>query len=212
MLNIKNNKEGFVMHEYTITNQSRHKILFWMTIIASTISVPITVLLNRLMSFFQLGAIISFSISSLTVFTILYWLFNNYIWKFKKISKLMGLPDISGKWINEGKSHNIVTNKKYNWKSEIIITQKWDKILIVSKNENSSDSKSIVGGMHFVEGKGFDFSYHYLNTPVIGQKNLNRHEGFCVLCFSEDLSCAEGYYFNNVKDRSSYGEMKLKRG
>ena len=124
----------------------------------------------------------------------------------------MNFPNLSGKWKCEAISNNIALNQQFPWQSDITITQSWDKILIISKTTTSkSQSKSVVGGIHFVQGKGYEVSYHYHNVPNVTEPDLKKHEGFCVLCFSEDLKTAEGYYFNNVKERASYGEMKLKR-
>lgn len=201
------------MHEYTVINHPRHKILFYLALISVGISSVFSLIINNFFSFVLQTFIPSFTISSFTLFLILYWWFNNYLWKNRFFSKIMKFPDLSGKWKCEAISNNIVLNQQFPWQSDITITQSWDKILIISKTTTSkSQSKSVVGGINFVEGKGYEVSYHYHNVPNVTEPDLKKHEGFCVLCFSEDLTTAEGYYFNNIKERSSYGEMKLKRG
>lgn len=200
------------MHEYTVINHPRHKILFYLALISVGLSSIISLLLNILSPFVLPTFILSFSISGFTVFLILYWLFNNYFWKTNLFSKAMNFPNLSGKWDCEAISNNITLQQKFPWKSTVTITQYWDKILIISKTTSKSESKSVVGGINYVEGKGYEVSYHYNNNPNVTESELGKHEGFCVLCFSEDLKTAEGYYFNNIKERASYGEMKLRRG
>lgn len=200
------------MHEYTVINHPRHKILFYLALISVGLSSFFSVILNQFIPFVLPTFMLSFSVSSFTVFLILYWLFNNYFWKINLFSNAMKFPNLSGKWACEAISNNIALQQQFPWKSTVTITQSWDKILIISKTTTSkSDSKSVVGGINYVEGKGYEVSYHYHNTPNVTESELKKHEGFCVLCFSEDLKTAEGYYFNNVKERASYGEMKLRK-
>lgn len=201
------------MHEYTVIKHPRHKVLFVLAGLSVFLSSVISLLVNEAAVTFNLPVFIAtFSISGFTLFGFFYWLFNNFLWKTKFFCKMMKFPNLSGKWVCTAISNNIKEKKQYNWGSVITITQCWDKILIVSKTTTSnSESQSVVGGINFVEGKGYEVSYHYNNTPNVTEKKLSKHEGFCVLCFSENLQTAEGYYFNNVKERASYGEMNLRK-
>lgn len=200
------------MHEYTVINHPRHKILFYIALISVVLSSFISLLLNIVIPLLLPTFILSFSISGFTVFLVIYWWFNNYLWKNDLFSNAMKFPDLSGVWYCEAISNNIALQKQFPWTSTVTITQSWDKILIISNTTTSkSNSKSVVGGINYVEGKGYEVSYHYHNTPNVTESELGKHEGFCVLCFSVDLKTAEGYYFNNVKERASYGEMKLRK-
>lgn len=200
------------MHEYTVINHPRHKILFYLALISVGVTSILSLLFNKVIPFILPTFMLSFSVSIFTVFLILYWLFNNCFWKNKFFSKTMKFPNLAGKWDCDAISNNIALQQEFPWKGSITITQSWDKILIILKTTTStSESKSVVGGINYVEGKGYEVSYHYNNTPNIAESELKKHEGFCVLCFSEDLKTAEGYYFNNIKERTSYGVMKLRK-
>lgn len=200
------------MHEYTVIKHPRHKVLFYLAVLSVGLSSIISIILNKAIVFVLPIFIGTFSISSFSFFALLYWLFNNYIWKLEFFGKNLKFPNLSGKWKCCGVSNNIKLKKEFQWESTITITQCWDKILIVQKTTTSnSESQSVVGGINYIEGKGYEVSYHYNNTPNVSEKKLSKHEGFCVLCFSEDLQTAEGYYFNNVKERASYGAMSLRK-
>jgi hypothetical protein len=199
------------MHEYTVVDHPRKNILFILAILSTSISGAISFFINNYLNSIWGG--ISIPISSLTIFGGLYILFNNYLWKLKVFQKVFNFPDLNGEWECKGLSKNITLQKDFDWEGTVTIKQTWDKVLITLKTHNStSKSLSITGGIKYFAGDGYKFSYHYENTPnATTATDLRKHEGFCVLTFGEEGQTAEGYYFNNNKDRQSYGEMYLKR-
>ncbi|MFD1736128.1 hypothetical protein ACFSCX_06075 [Bacillus salitolerans] len=199
------------MHEYTVVNHPRKNILFLLAVISTSLSGFISFFVDHYLNSIWGG--ISIPISSMSIFGLLYLLFNHILWRFKLFQKIFSFPDLNGEWECNGSSMNIDLQKNFDWEGTVIIKQTWDKVLITLKTKNSkSKSLSITGGIKYYAGDGFKLSYHYANTPnATTETDLRKHEGFCVLTFGEDAQTAEGYYFNNTKDRQSYGEMYLKR-
>ncbi|MDR4168127.1 hypothetical protein [Bacillus paranthracis] len=202
------------MHEYTVIDHPKHKILFWVAIssmgLSSLISTRIQPWIQEVLN---APVIATLSISGVTIFYGLYLLLNLVIWKIPLFRTIFHFPSLEGEWECYGISNNTRLNKQFEWYGTITIRQTWDKILITLKTKNStSNSLSTTGGIKYYAGVGYKLSYHYENNPSANSdKDLHKHEGFCILTFNEDEKTAEGCYFNNMKDRQSYGEMKLKR-
>lgn len=199
------------MHEYTVIGHPRQKLIFYIALISILISNFITNYLDKWIGQY-LNITVTFSISGITIFGIIYLIFNNYLWRVKLFEKIFHFPNLEGEWKCIGLSNNINLNQQFNWESTVIVKQTWDKILISLKTQNSSSrSMSVTGGLKYFPGVGYKLTYHYENVPnVATEENLRKHEGFCILTFSEDMKSTDGCYFNNIKDRQSYGEMKLK--
>lgn len=200
------------MHEYTVIGHPRQKLIFYIALISILLSNFITNYVDKWLGrYFNIT--FTFSLSGITIFGVLYLIFNNYLWKLKYFEKIFHFPNIEGQWDCTGLSNNIALNRQFDWEGSITIKQTWDKILISLKTNNSSSrSMSVTGGIKYFPGVGYKLSYHYENNPnAATEEDLRKHEGFCILTFSEDRETADGCYFNNIKDRQSYGEMKLKR-
>lgn len=202
------------MHEYTVIDHPKHKILFGVAVASMGLSSLISNLIQPwIQKAFNAPIVATLSISGLTIFYGLYLLFNLLIWKVPLFRKIFNFPNLDGVWECSALSNNTRLNKQFEWEGTITIKQRWDKILISLKTKNStSNSLSTTGGIKYYAGMGYKLSYHYENNPnANSDKDLGKHEGFCILTFSEDQKTAEGCYFNNMKDRQSYGEMKLNR-
>jgi len=199
------------MHEYTVIGHPREKVIFGITVISLFISNSLSSYLNKWLEQY-LNFTATFSLSAFTVFGLLYLLFNHCIWKVEFFEKLFHFPNLNGEWECDGLSNNIALGEKFDWEGTVIIKQSWDKILISLKTKTStSQSMSVTGGIKYYAGVGYKLSYHYENTPNASSDDLRKHEGFCILTFSEDRKVSDGCYFNNIKDRQSYGEMRLIR-
>lgn len=197
------------MHEYSLVGHPREKIIF----ILAFISISLAPLISKVVqASFQnyFNIVISLTLSSSTIFTLLYILFNKFIWKTSVFRNVYSFPDLNGEWECAGKSLNVELNEEFDWSGIVVIKQSWDKVLITLKTSNStSQSVSIIGGIKHLPGMGYKLSYNYENNPNALAKDLKKHEGFCSLIFNEDLALAQGFYFNNVKERKTYGEMNL---
>jgi len=198
------------LHEYTVVDHPKRTIIFVLVLI----SIVLSHFINHAIAWLRHFNIeFTYTVGSFAVFGFIYLLFNKWIWKWILFGKPFRFPNLSGEWECTGLSTNAKLDKQFNWDGTTTIAQSWDKILISLKIKSaSSASLSLTGGIKYVPGVGYKVSYHYENTPSANADgDMNRHEGFCVLTFSDDLTTADGYYFNHIKERKSYGEMKLKR-
>lgn len=199
------------MHEYTVIGHPREKIILIIAILSFGISNFITYITQEWLKD-HFNIVLSFTISVFTVFTILYLLFNKFLWKLKIFGKLLNFPDLNGEWECKGAGTNLEQQKQNQWEGTVVIKQTWDKMLVSVRTKTStSQSISLIGGIRHYPGVGYQMSYHYENMPSVSIKDLKKHDGFCMLTFNEDKSSARGSYFNNIKDRASYGEMILER-
>lgn len=199
------------MHEYTVIGHPREKIILFIAIISLVLSNWVSILFEQWIPN-HFSFTINFSISVFAVFSIIYLIFNNVIWKLKLFDKILHFPNLNGEWECDGLGHNLIKNQEYPWEGVVVIKQSWDKVLISNRTRTStSNSISLTGGIKYYPGVGYKVSYHYENIPNASEAELKKHEGFCILTFNEECSTAEGCYFNNIKDRPSYGEMILKR-
>lgn len=199
------------MHEYTVIGHPRQKVIFYLAFISILISPLITQFIHFSLQYFNI--VITTSIGSSVIFSILYIIFNKFLWKLSIFKNLLCFPDLNGHWECEGISYKKESNEKFEWQGKVIVKQTWDKLLItVVTNNSTSRSISVIGGIKHYPGSCYKLSYHYENIPNISNAELGKHEGFCVLDYEEDLNSATGYYFNNSKERATYGEMKLKKG
>lgn len=190
------------MHEYSVKNSKKIHIIIGIALLGATI---VTWLLKILAQF---PLIPSFSISSLSVATLLYLLFNKILWKMKLINLFLGCPNLNGKWKVEGKSTK--NSENYDWEGIIEIVQTYDEILISLKTSNSTSKSNSVTGNIEKKGKEFQLSYNYENIPNSNApKEMRRHTGNCTIIFESNLKKAHGNYFNNSRDRQTFGEMNL---
>ncbi|MBH0359275.1 hypothetical protein [Bacillus toyonensis] len=193
------------MHDYIVLESKKKSVIFSLAVFSYILSNAITALLNS-------WGVVGVTITCSLLFAINYFLFNKYIWKFKICKKILCIPDLNGEWKCVGLSNNIDLQQQFDWTAEIKIIQTWDKICISMENGSSSKSKSITAAIKHFEGVGYQLSYNYENKPeVSADSDMRKHDGFCVLTFNEDNKKAEGYYFNNIQDRKSYGQMNLER-
>ena len=199
------------MHEYTYNGHPRDKIIYALAALSITISTFFTEVILPYANT-SLNIKIAFTLSSATVFGILYIVSCNWLWKTKLFSRVFSYPDYSGEWECHGTSLNPTTRETYKWTGTITIKQTWTKILVSMRTESStSHSLSISCGLSHFAGYGHKLAYHYDNVPSPTNPELSRHEGFCILSFQEDQREAEGNYFNNARDRSTFGKMTLRR-
>jgi len=201
------------MHEYTVIGHPREKIIYFIAFISIFLSPILSkLILDSFAHYFNV--IFSLSISGTFIFGCLYYLFSHSFWSFKIFNYFYNFPDLNGEWTCKGLSYKIDNNPvtATNWDGKIIIKQTWDKILIIlTTNNSSSKSLSVISGIKHYPGLGYKLSYHYENTPNISEPELKKHEGFCVLTFNETLERSDGFYFNNIKERKTYGELSLTR-
>ena len=147
----------------------------------------------------------------MTVFGLLYFAFDNWLWKVEHLRRILLVPNLNGRWLVTGKTvKRDGQDTAFDWNGEVEIIQSWSKISIVLRTRQSS-SRSIAASLYRYPGEGYRLIYHYCNDPKVDQPDLKRHSGLCDLMFLYDVNEAEGSYFTD-RDRLTVGTMHLARG
>lgn len=205
------------MHDYSIRNESKKTICYWISAISIIITPLVIDFFERVVSkilkigdlFKQLNSF-GFSISAFLIFTIIWFFFSKLVWKFFAKIKLIRTPNISGNWICIGEGRKYLDSSNVNpWKGIIQIEQEYEKISIkLTTDESKSHSYSLVGDIEIRDKNEIVLSYMYENEPFKTEDGLKQHKGFCRLIFDLSSNSAHGRYYTD-NERSSYGVMKL---
>ena len=147
----------------------------------------------------------------MTVFGILYFTFDKWLWKVPWLRQLLLVPDFTVDWTCQKETHRREGQEsQIEWKATLRIKQSWSKLVVIVTTAQSS-SRSQAASIHHFPGEGFRLIYHYDNTPKADQAQLARHCGVADLMISEDLATATGQYFTD-RDRHTAGTMTLRKG
>lgn len=144
------------------------------------------------------------------IYTVLYWWFETKFWKWKRVAKLLRVPNLSGTWQCQGQTINPDQSLGPQWNGELIVVQSWDRLRIHSRTPQSR-SNSIAAALVHDEADGYRLLYNYKNEPNIDHPELTAHRGAAELLFDEQLNTARGEYFNG-HGRYTFGTMMLTRG
>ncbi len=141
--------------------------------------------------------------SPLASYTLLYAIFDRYLWHFK-VFKFLGVvtfPDLRGRWKGKLKSsYNNETPQTY-----LEITQRFSCIYIHAYFR-ASRSASVVASFTELNGKEYLF-YTYDNEPNSLKKGtMQNHKGTVKIdCSSKDKKL-NGFYFNSIGNQ---GDIEL---
>lgn len=204
-------------HDYALLGGlDRAQVGRYLSLVAASVSAGIVFVLLAAVNLAQrlgLPANLTPSVLSLVgagaVFGALYWIFNRYAWQWPVLNSAVKVPNLSGEWECMGKTFQPDGKVQYEWKATVTIFQRWDKIRVRLKTEQSG-SDSIAAALVCDDSDGHRLLYNYRNHPRIGEVELKSHLGFCDLNFSKDLKSAEGEYFNG-HGRNTFGVMHLTR-
>ncbi|HDR9009720.1 TPA: hypothetical protein QDB08_002690 [Burkholderia vietnamiensis] len=206
-------------HEYSILNHDRGQIFQYIgtciTLIAAFYTARLG-LIGHIVERFHPGAsqVLPKTIDTAVAFSILYFVFNRWVWRNWVCRKVLHYHDVSGSWrvdgVTLGPKEALGANSAGpNWRGTIKINQQWTKIGVHLKTA-SSESFSKSAALQDVNGEAL-LMYSYGNQPSTGahvNQGLSAHLGYCELRFSEDGKTAKGMYFNNL-GRVTFGEMTL---
>ena len=187
------------MNDYSMRGHPRERLIFYLAAAAFSLMPLVTTLQG------WLG--VGVAITSFTLFSLLFAIFDRHVWRVAPVRRLFGLPDLNGKWSCDGSQLDSDGNVTKEWHATITIKQTWSRLCIALQTD-SSRSRSGPASIEFDEGHGFRLLYTYRNDPSPGQKPLVPHQGTCELIFADDCTSADGFYFND-HNRQSFGRMKL---
>lgn len=202
------------MHDYSIDNHPKEKILFFLAF-AAILSAPIINSAAKHIAEF-IGAAAGWSSATITaipvfvLFGVIYWCFNKYLWRISMLRRILLVPDLNGEWSVEGMTTlKNGENADFKWNGKITVTQSWSKLLIYLQTDQSASS-SVSASIHHEDGIGYRLLYQYENAPGADQFVLAKHSGSTELLFNLDCQYAEGHYYTD-QHRNTVGVIKLKK-
>lgn len=200
------------MHAYTIDKSLREKIILQIFILSIILSLVLTFLLGGIITNAkmwlqqytwisdilklcdQLEVTTNF-IGVTFLYALIYWAFDNYIWKWKPLRKVLNVPDLNGHWEGELTS----TTYQMTIHMDLNVEQTWSKISFVStfpKSKSESNVASIFIERDGIIKVGFGFINH-------SRELLHQYDGYNILDL-DDENHLFGRYFNN-RDNSNVG-------
>jgi hypothetical protein len=199
-----------LMHEYSI-DVDHNRIIYGL----AALSIVISTLLTKCINHFLLNIPyieLTVSIAAISIFGLLYKLFDVYIWKWKWLNTLgiVHTPDLNGTWEGTFKS------SRHEWKktlpAQFTIVQTWTQICINGKF-NHSTSSSYTTSIKVKNGGGIKVFYSYRNEkkPEQAEAPFSDHKGYGSLELDKSMIKLEGQYFNNPSNNKNHGTLKLKR-
>lgn len=201
-------------HEYALVGGfNRSHVGRWLARVAAIVSAFAVFLLLAAVDVarsFRIDANIPPAVMSLVgagmVYTVLYWVFDRFAWKFGSVGRLLKVPDLSGTWRCAGESRE---REPGSWTGVVRIVQSWDRIRVHLETGRST-SDSVAAALLHDAAAGYRLMYHYRNHPRIGETDMAAHHGFAELVFHANGAAASGEYFNG-RGRNTYGVMELNR-
>ena len=198
------------MHQYSIDKKNRETVLYILVIISVALSLLLKTVLSSIFlqiakmlndtswltkpaSFIQSTELIPNVIGVPAVYWALSTAFDKWIWKFRPVNILLGVPNLNGVW--QGSLHSSYDDTDY--KMELTIEQTWTKIRCIS-NFKSSRSFSNVAAIYSegIEGDVLYFGFHNQSNNV--ETGNQQYDGYNILRLDGDR--LTGKYFN---DRAS---------
>lgn len=200
------------MHAYTIDKSLRGKVILNIFILSIILSSLLTFWLGGIITSAkmwlqqytwiseilricdELGVTTNF-IGVTFLYGLIYWLFDNYIWKCKLLKKLLNVPDLNGHW--EGNLTSVTYQTTIHMDLDVV--QTWSKISFVStfpKSKSESNVASIFIERDGIVKVGFGFINHSRELP-------HQYDGYNILDLDDDNHLF-GRYFNN-RDNNNVG-------
>ena len=193
------------MHSYSVKLDNKNKILTSILVLSGLfdliVNCAVTYLTNLINGWIAYPIIFLFTY--LASYKLIYYLYNEKLWKSKFFRIFNKHPNISGKWegtINNSEFAPITVN--------VEIIQTWSEIIMILTTDTAY-SKTKCLSMDNEDKLRID--YIYVNkTKGMDNQELRNHEGTCSLFISDDLKSMEGEYYTN-HHRKSTGTIKLEK-
>lgn len=149
--------------------------------------------------------------SIIGIYSLLFYIFNNYLWKLHIFNKLgiIKSEDLSGRWVGYIKSS--YDNMQSSIDAQLEIKQTATSIKIHGKFNNS---KSISINENFAFSNidnSIALFYFYKNEPNYDAvKTMAMHEGSVKLIFYKEKNILTGSYYSG-RDRNNHGTIFVER-
>jgi len=188
------------MHDYSLDTDVRRKVHVGMATIALGAPAFFTAHWP-----FNLHPGLAFPLSSGTIFTVLYFLFDRLLWR---CPWFPGVPDLNGEWHAHGVSsyEDPKTGKSFEFEMTVTIRQTFSRMEVFTRTSQSI-STSFMASIE-IDRAVAQLRYGYENVPHnIAEEELQRHSGMMDLRITSATTMEGGYY--SGKHRVRYGNVTL---
>ena len=141
-------------------------------------------------------------------YSVLYWLFDRYVWKLGLLGKLdlIQIPNLNGRWVGEVESS--YSKGGGGHQVSVLILQRWSKIVIRLETEHSR-SRSITASLKTNDLPNPELTYQYVNEPKsTAPDTMAMHRGTATLELT-GTNLVGDYYTG--RGRGEVGTIKLCR-
>ena len=190
------------MHTYSINSDERKTVLV-LLVLLSTAIVLITKNYIKLPHWLPVPSVFA-------VFGALYWIFDEYAWRWRVFNHLLKTPDLNGTWKSCLKSSRDNFAKEYE--SALVVTQTWTKIhILLDGIKFTGESK--MAGIEIHTATSFTLKWEYLSKrrPEYAQEEY-MHYGITKVTNKPGTnnSTLEGDYYAD-RSRHSFGPVTIKK-
>lgn len=200
------------MHKYTNENFSSTRFSSLVTAVTLLFIYGINLFLKKI----GLNIQIPFDFKTILLiggtiyFSTFYFIIEKAILKIPLFSKVCKVPNLNGEWEIEGEGKNNLTQDIYPWSGKLEIEQTLGKISVrLATTTSTSSSKSSTATLKYDKGC-YILKYGYDNSPNnSAPEEMRKHSGNCEIIFAKDLLAGIANYSNEIRDRKTYGSMKL---
>lgn len=207
------------MHYYLVDSKIRITIISCITILSVMIMFVIGIVVD-LFGFELIPLVINMKtipkigirlFTTGIIFTILFYVYDNFIWKSKLMYKIHKIPNLDGEWNGEFKSNKKDENENnYTGNCKMIIRQTFTKIHIVSHfNKSKSFSKTATININGHNGMELKFEYHN-NAEKFIEENVFYHTGYNTLIYTNGNTLCGDYHTD--RNRRTQGYIEVRRG
>lgn len=192
--------------------ENNYKPLSMLVFILITISVFLSYAIVNILEIIKIKVPFYVEIPSVGgIYSLIFWVFNNYLWKYDifRILGIITVDNLEGEW--EGVLKSSYDNFVKDIPAKLTIHQKATSIRICGQfNQSKSVSLNAGFGYSGVEDKTALF-YFYRNEPNFNApQTMAMHEGSVKLIYNKDSQSLEGSYYSG-RDRNNYGTITLRR-
>ena len=198
-------------HSYSTDSSERRYVPFFIAALAIIAEIFVLHLLEAYQIRLRWWA--SPPIDTMAFYGLLYWIFDQYVWKWKPTRwlRISRIPDLSGTWHGHAQP-TVTTGVSEGLGSTTDITvrikQTWTSVLIVAQT-SLSKSHSVSGNL--ITADEPSLSYEYVNEPSAeAPQTMHVHRGTARLFLDDGGTQLEGEYYSG-RDRQNIGTIRLTR-
>ena len=158
---------------------------------------------------------ISIMITPMVIYSSYHYLFNNFIWKWKFVNKIIKVPNINGNYEGELQSSYKIENSEElpsPIKMTLTVKQNLDSITFISEYPDTpSSSKSNMGALMLYKDYTAEFIFAYSSRSEDIKIEHDPHDGMNTLSFNLLNGFIKGVYFNGRGKNPNKGIINLEK-